>query len=97
MSEQDPDSEESEEPRWWLYLLRSAKGRSYVGITTELERRLAQHNGELPGGAKSTRAGRPWTLARSWGPYSRSLASAHEYQLKRQRGARRFSWQPSSN
>ncbi|KIG14069.1 Endo/excinuclease amino terminal domain protein [Enhygromyxa salina] len=84
----------SDEPRWWLYLLRSAGGRTYVGITTELERRLAQHNGEQDGGAKSTRAGRPWTLDRSWGPYSRSQASAHEYQLKRRRGARRGSWEP---
>jgi putative endonuclease len=84
----------SDEPRWWLYLLRSTRGRTYVGITTELERRLAQHNGQQPGGAKSTRAGRPWTLGRSWGPYSRSEASAQEYQLKRRRGARRESWEP---
>lgn len=84
----------SDEPRWWLYLLRSTRGRTYVGITTELERRLEQHNGQQPGGAKSTRAGRPWTLGRSWGPYSRSEASAQEYQLKRRRGARRESWEP---
>lgn len=91
----DEEAEVEPEPRWWLYLLRSDSGRSYVGITTEIDRRLAQHNGELPGGAKSTRAGRPWSLARRWGPYSRSVASAHEYRLKRCRGARRWTWEPT--
>lgn len=100
-SEHDDDIEEvdaqpePEAPRWWLYLLRSASGRSYVGITTELERRLEQHNGEQPGGAKSTRAGRPWALSRSWGPYTRSEASSLEYRLKRRRGAQRLSWEPA--
>ena len=87
--------EQSDEPRWWLYLLVSNARRTYVGITTELERRVAQHNGELPGGAKSTRPGRPWVLLRTWGPYSRSEASAHEYRLKRCPGARRSRWEPS--
>ena len=87
--------DDSDEPRWWLYLLTSNGRRTYVGITTELERRLAQHNGELPGGAKSTRPGRPWVLLRKWGPYSRSEASAHEYRLKRCPGARRGRWEPS--
>jgi putative endonuclease len=95
VSEDDEDEAPEEEPRWWLYLLRSARGgRSYVGITVELERRVAQHNGEQPGGAKSTRAGRPWVLERSWGPFSRSEASAHEYRLKRCRGRKRASWEP---
>ncbi len=79
---------------WWLYLLRSDGGRTYVGITVDVERRLAQHNGELPGGAKSTRAGRPWSLIQRWGPYDRAGASALEYQLKRRRAAQRLSWTP---
>jgi putative endonuclease len=87
-------SDEPDEPRWWLYLLTCASGRTYVGITTELERRLEQHNGTLPGGAKSTRPGRPWAVLRKWGPYSRSTASAHEYRLKRCPGARRSRWEP---
>ena len=82
------------ETQWWLYLLRGADGRTYVGIAVDVERRLAQHNGELPGGAKSTRAGRPWAVVERWGPYDRSEASALEYQLKRRRGAARGSWNP---
>lgn len=79
---------------WWLYLLRSSTGRTYVGISVDLERRLAQHNGELPGGAKSTRAGRPWKVVRSWGPFDRSRASSLEHQLKRRRGTARCAWDP---
>ncbi len=82
------------EPRWWLYLLRAANGRTYVGISVDVERRLAQHNGELPGGAKSTRAGRPWALLERWGPYDKARASALEYELKRRRGAARLGWSP---
>ena len=92
--ETDPGGD-APEPSWWLYLLRSTAGRrTYVGITTQLDRRLDQHNGGQPGGAKSTRAGRPWVLARSWGPYSRSEASALEYRLKRCRSDRRERWEP---
>lgn len=79
---------------WWLYLLRSGSGRTYVGISVDVERRLAQHNGEQPGGAKSTRAGRPWRVARRWGPFEHGRAASLEYALKRHRGARRLSWQP---
>lgn len=43
------------------YLIVSQTSRrSYVGITNNFERRLRQHNGDLVGGAKATRSGRPW-------------------------------------
>lgn len=46
---------------WYVYLIISADMRkTYVGVTTDFERRLKQHNGELNGGAKASRAGRPW-------------------------------------
>ena len=88
MSEGEAEVEES----WVVYVLASADGRrTYVGITNDLPRRLAQHNGELPGGAKSTRAGRPWTVAAEHGPFeSRGLALQAEYRIKRRSGARRL-------
>lgn len=55
-----------EEPRFACYLLCAAGGahaRRYVGMTVDLARRLRQHNGDLVGGARRTRAGRPWTHA----------------------------------
>ena len=41
---------------YFVYLLVSTKGSTYVGATVNLERRLRQHNKELVGGAKCTSA-----------------------------------------
>lgn len=48
---------------WFVYLAACADGSLYCGITTDVERRMAQHNGLLPGGARCTRARRPVSLA----------------------------------
>jgi len=50
--------------KWYVYLLYSKRTRrTYVGATTNPERRLRQHNGEIVGGAKSTRKGAgSWSL-----------------------------------
>jgi len=40
---------------WTLYLLyHSASNRTYLGVTTDVERRLRQHRGEIVGGARFT-------------------------------------------
>jgi predicted GIY-YIG superfamily endonuclease len=77
---------------WHVYVLVSADGgRTYVGVTSDLPRRLAQHNGERPGGAKSTRAGRPWSVGATFGPYpSRGQAQSVEHRLKRRSGRDRL-------
>lgn len=62
--------------------------RTYVGWTLELERRLAQHNGQSNGGAKSTR-GRSWHLLYAEKLPDRIEAMRREYHLKRDRGLRR--------
>ena len=87
------------DPLWWVYLLGSARGnRTYIGIAHDVERRLRQHNGELAGGARSTRSGRPWHVLRKLGPYSsRSVASRVEHFWKRARGAQRARWQPQAH
>jgi len=79
---------------WTVYVLVSGSGtETYVGITTELERRLDQHNGELPGGARTTTRGRPWTLGTTWGPYeTRGEAQSVEHAVKQCRGRDRLSW-----
>jgi predicted GIY-YIG superfamily endonuclease len=62
--------------------------RTYVGVAMDVDRRARQHNGELAGGARSTRVGRPWHIAIVHGPYpDRGSAQAVEYQLKQRRGA----------
>ena len=48
---------------YYCYLLRSlSSNKTYFGYTTNLHRRLLQHNGHLSGGAKYTTSGRPWSL-----------------------------------
>ena len=77
---------------WWVYVLVSPASRStYVGATRDPEARLRQHNGLEPGGARRTRAGRPWSLARVHGPFAgRGAAQSAEARLKRRRGAVRL-------
>ncbi|XP_060217431.1 uncharacterized protein LOC132644818 isoform X1 [Lycium barbarum] len=50
---------------WCVYLILSTNApiKTYVGVTTNFTRRLKQHNGELKGGAKASRSGRPWICA----------------------------------
>jgi predicted GIY-YIG superfamily endonuclease len=77
---------------WRVYVLRSkAMVRTYVGIALDPKARLQQHNGARPGGAKSTRAGRPWRIAKLLGPFeSRGEAQRVEAAVKRLRGAARL-------
>lgn len=78
---------------WFVYVLQSeARSVTYVGIARDVDARLAQHNGEARGGAKSTRAARPWKIARTEGPFdSRGEAQTREYALKQLRGPARLS------
>ena len=50
--------------KYFCYLLTSLDPRcqnhTYVGFTVNPQRRLKQHNGELPRGAKRTTKKRPW-------------------------------------
>lgn len=46
---------------WSIYLLSNGT-RTYVGSTTDVYRRLRQHNGEIVGGARSTKGKGPWTV-----------------------------------
>jgi predicted GIY-YIG superfamily endonuclease len=58
------------------------RSRSYVGITNNLPRRLRQHNGEIKGGAKSTRGKGPWHLyGYAYGFRSKSDALSFEWQM----------------
>lgn len=77
-------------------MLVAASGRrTYVGIALDVDRRLAQHNGASRGGARSTRAGRPWRVGTVYGPFpDRGAALRAERAVKHLRGGRRLAWTP---
>ena len=53
----------------------------YTGITTDIERRMQQHNSDK-GGARYTRSRRPVTLVYLEYTESRSKAAKREYRIK---------------
>ena len=67
---------------YFLYMLECADGTLYTGITTDLKRRVVEHNvGNV--GAKYTRARRPVTLIFSKKFKDRSRASIAEAAMKK--------------
>ena len=68
---------------WCVYLLTCADGTLYCGVTSDLERRLAMHNGLLAGGAKYTRGRRPVTLTACADSLTRGEALRLEARVKK--------------
>lgn len=68
---------------WHVYLLRCADDSLYCGVTTDVARRLAQHNGLLPGGARYTRTRRPVRLEACRACSDRSQALRLEARIKK--------------
>ena len=68
---------------WFVYLVQCSDGSFYTGVTTDLERRVRQHNGEIVGGANYTRARRPVALAWYEACEDRSVAQQREHSVRR--------------
>jgi putative endonuclease len=66
---------------WYVYMLRCKDGSLYTGITTDLKRRVSEHN-SASGGAKYTLVRQPVALVYHEVAASRSLALQREYALK---------------
>ena len=66
---------------WYVYMLKCNDGTIYTGITTDLYRRLKEHNGSLKG-AKYTRTRRPVDLVYTEECKDKSSASKREYAIK---------------
>lgn len=76
----------------FVYVIASQHGadrRTYVGWTTDLEKRVGRHNAGT--GAKSTR-GRCWVLIYAERHKSRGAAMSREWYLKRDRKFRKSLW-----
>lgn len=67
---------------YYLYILECADKTLYTGITTDLERRIIEHNNSKLG-AKYTAARRPVKLIFSKKFKNRSNASTEESRIKR--------------
>ncbi len=66
---------------WYVYMVECADGTLYSGVTTDVERRIKEHN-DSPKGAKYTRAKRPVKLVYTEACTGRSEATKREYVLK---------------
>ena len=66
---------------WNVYVVECADGSLYTGITTDLNRRLNEHNSGK--GAKYTKTRRPVRLRASWQFPDRSSASKEEARIKK--------------
>ena len=67
---------------WYLYVVECADRSLYTGVTTDVQRRLREHNKSTKG-AKYTRSRRPVKLVYYEEHVDRSLACKAEYALKK--------------
>ena len=67
---------------WYVYILHCADGSLYTGITTDVSRRLQEHNEHPRLAAKYTRARRPVTLVYVEEVADRAVAVKREYAIK---------------
>ena len=74
---------------WHLYLIRCHDGSLYTGITTDVARRFAEHQGNGNAGAKYLRGRGPLVLVFQKNLGSRSLALGVESKVKKLSKARK--------
>ena len=67
---------------YYVYIVKCSDETLYTGISTELERRINEHNTSEKG-AKYTRIRRPVKLVYSEEHEDRSSASKREYEIKK--------------
>jgi putative endonuclease len=69
--------------QFFTYIVKCADGTFYIGWTTNLEKRLRAHNGEITGGAWYTSWKKPVKLVYTEEHESKSLALKREHALKK--------------
>jgi putative endonuclease len=73
---------------YYVYVIQSIKnGKYYIGSSTNLTRRLTEHNS---GKNISTKNNKPYKLVYSESFVSRSLAMKREYKIKSYKGGNAF-------
>ncbi|OEU65224.1 MAG: excinuclease ABC subunit C [Desulfovibrio sp. S3730MH75] len=77
---------------WHVYLLRCSDNSLYCGVTTDPERRLAEHNKGDKKGAKYTRARRPVTIETVEELPDKRSAYRLEYAVKKQQASQKMAF-----
>ena len=75
---------EAKNENWDVYMIRCGDGSLYTGITTDVQRRLSEHENDdrKNKGAKALRGKKPLTLVYRLGAGNRSEALKLEYRIK---------------
>jgi len=68
--------------KWYVYIVQCADRSYYTGISTDVERRVNEHN-QGKTGAAYTRGRRPVTLVYQERARSRAQAGRREYEIRR--------------
>ncbi len=68
---------------WNIYILQCSDNSLYTWVTTDLERRVRQHNWDLVWGAKYTRVRQPVKVVYSEEYEDRSSACKRESEIKK--------------
>ena len=72
---------DNKEQAWFIYVLECNDQTLYTGVTTDLQRRVEEHNSSKQG-ARYTAARRPVSLVYHEEADSRSAAQQREHQIK---------------
>lgn len=67
----------------WVYIVKCSDNTLYTGVANDVERRIQEHNGFLPKGARYTRARRPVQLVYKKKCKNRSEATKEESRIKK--------------
>ena len=74
--------------RYWVYILRSCdQSRYYIGCTSDVAKRVAEHNSSR---AHWTKRYQPWELVYTEGYATRGEAMRRERALKRLKGIGKY-------
>lgn len=74
---------------WFVYIVTCSDGTLYTGITTDLERRIGEHNAGKAG-ARYTRSRRPVCLVYREAAKNRSEAARREHLIKKMPSAEKI-------
>ncbi len=74
---------------WYLYLIRCRDGTLYTGISTDVDRRFAQHQAEGTAGSRYLKGRGPLSLVFQEKLGSKSLALKAERRIKKMSKARK--------